>query len=76
MRTRLEELTPEDKRWHTRTYLRAETARCGVLSPGDTSEALEAELEFMRHVGQVYDVDYEEGWQIDPGDMWIYRGEG
>jgi hypothetical protein len=75
MRTRLEELRPEDKERHTRTYLRAETARCGVLSPEETREALRAELEFMRYIRETYEVDDEEDWQIDPVDMCIYEGQ-
>lgn len=76
MRKRLEKLSPKDCGRHTEVYLRAETARCGVLSPEDTHEALKAELEFMRHVQDAYEPDAEEGWQIDPVDMYLYEGEG
>lgn len=73
MKSKIGELTPEDKAQQTEVYLWAEVARCGVLDPQETLAALRDELDFMRHIATHYEVDGEEGWEIDPVDQCIYE---
>lgn len=66
MRVKIANLTEDEAREHTRIYLEAEVARTGVLSPKETYEALRAELMFFRRILKSYELETEEGWQLDP----------
>ena len=76
MRTRIEELSPEDKAEHLEVYLQAELARCGCLDAKPAKDALRAEMLFLRDLVLRYQLEDDEDFEVDPVYGAIYSAEG
>ena len=75
MRARIEKLSPEEAARFDDINNRREAAMCGPsdLMMEEAVTIFEEYWAFQREIAERYELDCEEGWEVDPVDGGIYE---
>ena len=75
MRTKIEQLSPSEFNHFSHVNNRREAAMCGPcdLPMEEATQIFVAFWAFQQEIAERYELDCEEGWEVDPIDGGIYE---